>query len=93
VEPLNTLAMLEKAETKLAQPTSSNSDLPDSVHVSLPPDTVSIKQALALAIPEIESALIKRALELSGNNRTRAAKILEISHRSLLYKLKSYNCG
>ncbi|MCB9366707.1 MAG: sigma-54-dependent Fis family transcriptional regulator [Calditrichaeota bacterium] len=61
--------------------------------VALPGDEVSIKRALAQVIPEVESALIKRALKLTGNNRTRAAKLLEISHRSLLYKLKSYNCG
>lgn len=65
----------------------------DQVRLTLPEEGLSIKQALAKVVPEIESELIKRALHLTGNNRTRAAKLLDISHRSLLYKLKSYNCG
>ncbi len=38
----------------------------------------------------IEETLIRKALEKTGGNRTAAAKILEISHRALLYKLKDY---
>jgi two-component system response regulator AtoC len=38
----------------------------------------------------IERDLIKKALEKTGNNRTRAAELLEISHRALLYKIKEY---
>ena len=34
--------------------------------------------------------LISRALEKTGGNRTRAAELLEISHRALLYKIKQY---
>ncbi|MEE9121032.1 MAG: helix-turn-helix domain-containing protein, partial [Syntrophobacteria bacterium] len=34
--------------------------------------------------------LIRRALEKTGGNRTQAAKILEISHPALLYKIKAY---
>ena len=34
--------------------------------------------------------LIRRALEKTGGNRTRAAELLEISHRALLYKIKEY---
>ncbi|MDC0358120.1 sigma-54 dependent transcriptional regulator [Oligoflexia bacterium] len=69
--------------------------LPDHVRKSfrsegeddaLPEDNLSIKQhAKAL-----EVKLIKRALEETKGNRTHAAKILEISHRALLYKLKEY---
>jgi two-component system response regulator AtoC len=40
-----------------------------------------------------ESELIARALEATGGNRTRAARLLEISHRALLYKLKEYGLG
>ncbi|MCC6502147.1 MAG: sigma-54-dependent Fis family transcriptional regulator [Deltaproteobacteria bacterium] len=39
---------------------------------------------------ELEKELIARALEKTGNNRTKAAQLLEISHRALLYKIKSY---
>ncbi len=38
----------------------------------------------------IEKKLITRALEATGGNRTQAARLLEISHPSLLTKIKSY---
>jgi two-component system response regulator AtoC len=38
----------------------------------------------------MERDLIRKALIKTGGNRTQAAKILEISHRSLLYKLKEF---
>ena len=38
----------------------------------------------------MERKLITRALDKTGGNRTRAAKLLEISHPSLLSKIKSY---
>jgi two-component system response regulator AtoC len=37
-----------------------------------------------------EEALIRRALHKTQGNRTRAAELLEISHRALLYKIKEY---
>ncbi len=49
-------------------------------------DAVSIKQVTK----EIEITLIRRALNRTSGNRTHAAKLLEISHRSLLYKIKEY---
>ncbi|MBI5236394.1 MAG: sigma-54-dependent Fis family transcriptional regulator [Deltaproteobacteria bacterium] len=47
---------------------------------------LSIKKAHQI----IERALIKRALEATGNNKTKAAELLEISFRALLYKIKDY---
>jgi len=38
----------------------------------------------------MEEALIRRALARTGGNRTRAAELLEISPRALLYKIKEY---
>jgi two-component system response regulator AtoC len=38
----------------------------------------------------LERQLIEKALERTGGNRTNAAKLLEISHRALLYKIKEY---
>jgi two-component system response regulator AtoC len=38
----------------------------------------------------IESELIRRALKQTGGNRTQASKLLELSHRALLYKIKDY---
>jgi DNA-binding NtrC family response regulator len=49
-------------------------------------DNLSIKQAERA----MEIDLIRKALERTGGNRTQAAKVLEISHRALLYKLKEY---
>ena len=39
----------------------------------------------------MEERFITRALEETGGNRTRAAKLLEISHPSLLTKMRAYN--
>jgi len=50
---------------------------------------LSIKKATR----SLESDLIRRALEATGGNRTTAAKLLEISHRALLYKIKEYGLG
>ena len=44
--------------------------------------------ALKPARQAFEAQVIRRALEATGGNRTRAAILLGISHRSLLYKLK-----
>jgi two-component system response regulator AtoC len=41
----------------------------------------------------LEVDLIQRALQHTHGNRTRAAALLEISHRALLYKLKEYGLG
>jgi two-component system response regulator AtoC len=49
-------------------------------------EDLSIKRAAR----RTEEALIRRALERTGGNRTRAAELLEISQRALLYKIKEY---
>ncbi len=68
-------------------------DLPDAIgREASPVETVlasgdlSIKRASSI----IEETLIRRALDKTGGNRTAAARLLEISHRALLYKLKDY---
>ncbi len=52
----------------------------------LPPSELSIKQATR----RLEVTLIRRALIKTRGNRTAAAKLLELSHRALLYKLREY---
>ena len=47
---------------------------------------LSIKRASR----RMEQDLIRRALIKTGGNRTNSAKLLEISHRALLYKMKDY---
>ena len=53
-------------------------------------DVVGEDLSFKVVIPQIERLLIRRALEHTGGNRTRAASLLGISHRALLYKLKEY---
>jgi len=49
-------------------------------------DDLSIKRATRL----LERYLITRALQRTQGNRTKAAKLVELSHRALLYKIKDY---
>ena len=50
---------------------------------------LSIKRAQR----KMEQRFIEEALKKTGGNRTAAAKLLEMSHRSLLYKIKEYGLG
>lgn len=59
---------------------------PELVRQSIHPQELSIKKTVRV----IEEDLIRRALKKTAGNRTNASKILEISHRSLLYKIKEY---
>jgi len=61
-------------------------DALDPVQVQLSSGELSIKKTTAA----IEQILIRRALQKTKGNRTRAADVLEISHRALLYKIKDY---
>lgn len=58
----------------------------DPIAASLASGELSIKKTARF----MEETLIRRALEKTGGNRTAAAKLLEISHRALLYKIKDY---
>jgi len=53
---------------------------------SLPDEEYSIKKASKA----LETNLIKKALKKTKGNHTHAARLLEISHRALLYKIKEY---
>jgi two-component system response regulator AtoC len=68
-------------------------DLPERIHQARDPirlqlasGQLSIKKTTRV----IEEVLIRRALQQTKANRTRAAQLLEISHRALLYKIKDY---
>ncbi len=52
----------------------------------LPDDELSVKKHSAI----LERRLIKQALERTGGNKTRAADLLELSSRALLYKIREY---
>ena len=81
----STAIALESLPTELRQ---SN----EFFRVHIPEEQLSIKRTLSELVPRVEQELIHRALKKTNNNRTRAARLLEISHRSLLYKLKEYHC-
>jgi two-component system response regulator AtoC len=53
---------------------------------TLPDEEYSIKKASK----SLEINLIKKALKKTKGNHTHAARLLEISHRALLYKIKEY---
>ena len=87
---------VERAVILCDGPLLREEDLPEAVRAppgpGQPPlagDDLSVKrQSRAL-----EEALIRRALERTGGNRTRAAALLELSYRALLYKIKEYGLG
>jgi two-component system response regulator AtoC len=58
----------------------------DPIKMQLASGELSIKKTTRV----IEEVLIRRALQKTKGNRTRAAGVLEISHRALLYKIKEY---
>ena len=53
---------------------------------TLSSDELSVKKRSA----ELERHLIARALEVTEGNRTRAAELLDLSYRALLYKIRDY---
>lgn len=60
---------------------------PDEIVKLSPKDTFSIKKKSE----ELEKELIKKALDAVNWNKSKAAKLLEISFKALLYKIKQYN--
>jgi len=61
-------------------------DVRDPIKLQLASGELSVKKTTRY----IEEVLIRRALHRTRGNRTRAAELLEISHRALLYKIKDY---
>ncbi len=84
---------VERAMVLTEGDTITAADLPervrearDPVQMQLASGELSVKKTMRI----IEEILIRRALQKTKGNRTRAAEILEISHRALLYKIKDY---
>jgi len=69
----------------LPEPVRAGSS-PEPVPSALDPDDLSVKRGQRV----LEADLIRRALERTGGNRTRAAELLELSPRALLYKIREY---
>jgi two-component system response regulator AtoC len=67
-------------------------DLPhDVVNPQTPDSEPNADYGLKKGRKQVEARIIRKALAATGGNRTHAAKLLEISHRALLYKLKEYS--
>jgi two-component system response regulator AtoC len=68
-------------------------DLPDKLREPSDPVKMALQSgelSIKKTVRAIEQELIRRALLKTGGNRTAAARLLEISHRALLYKVKDY---
>ncbi len=74
----------ERLRRRRAQSSDGPSEVGFSLHFS--DDDLSVKRAAR----RIERELILRALEHTGGNRTHAAKLLDLSHRALLYKIRDF---
>jgi len=71
-------------------------DLPENVRgeaATAPPQTRAGDYTLSAARRRFEADWIRNALEAAKGNRTHTARLLGISHRALLYKLKEYGLG
>jgi two-component system, NtrC family, response regulator AtoC len=87
--------VIERAMVLAEGPRLVLSDLPHHVRapvralddVDLGDDELSVKKHGAV----LERRLIQKALERTGGNRTRAAELLDLSSRALLYKIRDYD--
>jgi two-component system response regulator AtoC len=84
---------IERAMVLADNDVLTETDLPERVREALDPVAVQLSSgelSIKKTTSAIEEILIRRALTKTKGNRTRAAEILEISHRALLYKIKDY---
>jgi len=75
------------------QPIIGREALPAILHERSDPTRSTVidgEFSVKKATRRIEEILISRALDHTGGNRSKAAKLLEISNRALLYKIKDY---
>jgi two-component system, NtrC family, response regulator AtoC len=85
---------IERAMVLSDSPNIMTADLPEQVANPLPTedgpelghDELSVKKHGSA----LERRLIRLALERTGGNKTRAAELLELSSRALLYKIREY---
>ncbi|MEZ4340885.1 MAG: helix-turn-helix domain-containing protein, partial [Sandaracinaceae bacterium] len=84
--------VLERAIVLAEGDILTEADLPDRLREPDPVQAVLATGELSIKKTQryIEETLIRKALEETGGNRTKASKLLEISHRALLYKIKDY---
>ncbi|MFP4623123.1 MAG: helix-turn-helix domain-containing protein, partial [Gemmatimonadota bacterium] len=86
--------VIERAMVLADGPRIGVDDLPHHVQLPVRPleggelgeDELSVKKQGAV----LERRLIQKALQRTGGNRTKAAELLELSSRALLYKIRDY---
>jgi two-component system response regulator AtoC len=84
---------IERAMVLAESDVLAAADLPERIRSALDPVQVHLASgelSIKTTTAAIEQILIRRALTKTKGNRTRAADLLEISHRALLYKIKDY---
>ncbi|MBI3989293.1 MAG: sigma-54-dependent Fis family transcriptional regulator [candidate division NC10 bacterium] len=62
----------------------------DAIRLQVPEAPLCLKEAVEKMSQDVEKGLIERALGRTGGNRSGAARLLGISRRALLYKMKAY---
>ena len=86
--------IIERAIVLADGPRVTAENLPPHIRMPVPAldgtelaeDELSVKKHNAV----LERRLIRKALERTGGNKTRAAQLLELSSRALLYKIRDY---
>jgi two-component system response regulator HydG len=76
------------ARGPILEPADFECELPAAVEPAF-----AYRQVVSTAADQAERAVLERALEAAGRNRTRAARLLGIGRRTLLYKLKRHGLG
>jgi two-component system response regulator AtoC len=77
----------------IKSPSSENSPVTPSTYPVADQNGFSLKKRVGAAVASEEKVLIAQALNKTNWNRRKAAQLLEISYRSLLYKIKEYEIG
>lgn len=83
---------IERALVLANSNTITVTDLPDYLATEEDEDQISNDNlSIKYHSEKLERKLIKKALNKTNGNKTHAAKILEISQRALIYKIKEYS--
>jgi len=81
--------VIERAVIMAQKSELTAADLPDSIAAD-PDHTPTITLRVGCTMEQAEKEIIRRTLEFTGDNKTRAAKLLEISLKTLHNKLNEY---
>ncbi len=90
--------VIEQAAIMTEGPIITPQDLPfrsaavssSGISVAVPEDHLDLKAAIKEVTEQTEKVIIRRSLKMTGQNRTRAAKQMGISRRSLINKIQAY---